>query len=267
MNLLERHFEGTLFVRKYPSAWEEMEQKHLLDYAYALTLNKDNITTFNIILYRWLQLPSKAYFRMTKAEASDLYQSIQWLFEPGQTSRCLIPSFLNVLRTFHGPGETWENLTIGEFAFVDAYANKYQASRDTKDLNVLIAALYRPSTPASWMRFRMFRFDIRAQFNDRIATRRGSQIQIPESLRKAIFLNYLTWRTGIVKNNAFLFGKSGGTESSGWLGIMMNMAGPKLGSFDTIEKMTMNNALSILSEIERERQAQENASQKNKSPL
>lgn len=194
-------------------------------------LTDEEIETRNENIYR-IGLFIDDFFTEKKADGKTV-KVIQLTFVDNK-----IPNFTHNGITYYGPDAALLNISFDEFlASISSY-NAYQQNQDVKDLNELVAALYRPKkedTPQNLLT--NYDGDIRQEF---YATNVGIRAQKLEDLKPSIKLgvklffeaciNYITTATNVnVQGNTVdltvLFkGKTTKQKSIGMLNVLFTLA-------------------------------------------
>lgn len=236
------------YKRQIPSSFDEMDSRHLIAYTQALALKLSDFEMRKSILFIWLKLPSRVFFNIPFGEALELAATLDFLFEKEIASgKLIIPFIWHRLCKFYGPGDDFKFLSVYEFAMADQFANAYIASQNKDDLHKLIAVLYRKATAQTNKNFILKGEDRREKFYDnKVETIADRFKTVPEYVSTAVFINFISWRQHIVKENDFVFTTDIDKQGLGWPQIIYTMAGDKLGDFNNVCEMPLLNALYIL---------------------
>lgn len=140
-------------------------------------------------------------------------------------------------KSYYGPADMLEDITLIEFARADQRFLEYVANKDEKDLNELIAVLWRRRKMFIGFQrlFRIWDGDYRVRFQDYM-TYQNSNIfaRLPQRKKFAIFLWYAACRKRIIEIFADVFDgeKDKDSKEYGWGDIIIDLAGDKFGTID-----------------------------------
>jgi hypothetical protein len=253
MNEASFHYNKKNYFRQYAANWSEMTGEFLLGFTSAVSKGLEGTALLNRVLQKWLKLPKKLFNRMSVAEAEDLYRTVEFLFtEEKQGNDLLIPKIKFRGRTYYGPWTQFRNITVAEYALADAKLLQYLTTKDEKELSLLIAALYRPSSLYRRIKHITSAEDVRRKFNGRLAERRAKRFaKLPAAVRLAVLVNFTAYRSYVVKTNDFLFSaKQEDGPNFGFSGIIHSLAGPEVGTVEEVGAMLLSNALFILRKVD-----------------
>jgi hypothetical protein len=143
---------------------------------------------------------------ITPVQMYSLMELTDWLFNTFPDSPT-IKAFRILGTKYIAPKAKLSNCVFVEFAFADSYFEKYISTRDIKDLNKLIACLYRPRKNLISRIFKPFCKDQRVAFDDSQIERHANKIDRFISLEKrfCILLFYIGCRKFMSKQFAVLF--------------------------------------------------------------
>lgn len=255
--------------RNVPESFEEMDLKQLIfwtknihmkmDDYFAVEKNaeeeikttiKDEIALTSLLLFSLkslLKMPNWLFWMMNHQ------QFHHWLFQD-RICAFLFKPFTRKnnpvikLGSFYGPN-TIDRLTGFEFAFADAFFQKWIKTKQEEDLAVFLSHIYRKKTENYNPLQFDFKGDIREPYNNLTAKLRVKEIaQQPEETQILAALWYLNWRQSLPKTHKYLFDetKQKKANSDGnWLQVIIN-AGDGLHNYESVKQLP---AVLILAQI------------------
>lgn len=174
---------------------------------------------------------------------------VDWIFEAMNITKQLLPSY----KGYYGPADELDNLKMKEFHFSEHFYHRHLIDKDETALDKLIATLYRkPKSFFKYDRKKNIDGDLREPFNLNLVEKHAALIsRWPESVKYAIFLFYDGCRQQFIDDFPMIFKepvKSGyqSQYNAGLYGMMLNLAGEKLGRIDQVEEMYVPTALLTL---------------------
>lgn len=181
-----------------------------------------------------------------------------------------LKNFFPHLKELHfiGPDTDLNNISFGEWCFLDTYFKYYIQFKDIKWIIRMIATVYRPLDPeAAPQNSTKYTGDLREEFNENLILNRVPAIEaLPEKVRMAIF-QWLLLALEMVKEqraeffpriqlpldedgNPFQPEQSGDSgEGGNWIDIFNDLIGPKFGTPDQLKK---TNAMLVLDYLNKE---------------
>lgn len=266
MHRVDFIYNGKWVTRHPPEKWGELTLDQLLSFCKIMLSDLTPVKKRSALALSFLGVKSRNKLVMNNAELMDIIKLQDFLFDTEAdltrflTGSLSIKTILGFSKTYHSPGDNLKHSTVGEVAFADSYLQRYILNKKDEDLCRLIAAIYRPSNLYRKFRHRLHGGDIRVTFNDNMARKRAEKFKfLPEYLKLAILYQFKGCRTMDVRNNPELYeGKDEAAASPfGWAGVIINMAGPEIGTIDQVENMLWSNAIVFLKKIEFDRKQME----------
>ncbi len=221
-----------------PSTWNELSINHLMYIATNWNIWRD-ITLYEDSLLKekcklFLQLvPKKLRSEIKKAIPNISDESLyelstltNFVFEDNTLTKCPIQTIKSDSIILHAPSDKLGNIVALEFIAADHYYMQYHTNRDNESIVKLIASLYRPRIENSLERI---------PFEKQNDLRYYASVNtLSDSEKQLILLWYIGSRTAIVKKYSDIFSTDHQEEakSSGWLPIILELAGNKFGTFE-----------------------------------
>lgn len=244
-----------------PENWDEMNYHYLVTFCYVLNLNLPEKEIRKTILYRWMKIKPKDFFKMCTGHIEELYPLLDFLFSKEIISgKLLMPMFQYNWRTFYGPGKDFCFLTVAEFIVAEMLMQQYAKERDEMDLNKLVSVLYRKADKDTFTDYKDTGSDPRTIFSDKMLDRLGAIISpIPLWYKQAALYNFIAFHTYVNKKYEFLYDTDTKPKAGnmGWAGVMHSLAGPELGTMEDVERMPFLNAMIILTKLHFEQKRME----------
>lgn len=174
-------------------------------------------------------------------------EHVQWIFDKISITKNLIPEY----KSFHGPDEELNNMTLAEFHFAEKYYSQIK-DEDYDALPHLIATIYRKAKPG-YDKSLDKDGDARQKFNSNVVDFYAKQItKWPDAVKYAILIFYDSCRDLIAKENKEIFSGTGEGDGLGMYSVIRGLAGPKFGEIEKVEEMLLHNALLELNLIREE---------------
>lgn len=139
----------------------------------------------------------------------------KWIVNSTLTKQ-LLPRIRIKGRYYYGPADGLSNITFREFIFTETYLNAYNTTDDIKNVDNLIAVLYRPSGKIKENSIN-YNGDKRERFNDNIIDIRAKKMTfLPDEYKQAILYYYEGCKKHIFALFPNVFSEGGGniTEKS-----------------------------------------------------
>lgn len=176
------------------------------------------------------------------------------LFEFVLKEEKLFKNPLPVLRMrgleLYGPADNLENLTFGEWIFLDAYFTRYYQRKEPADLDMLIAVLWRESKRPQEMALPDYNNDRRVIFNKYLVERRLPIAKhLPPADKKSILHFVSSARQLVVMRNpeVFMEPKAAGVAATGtgaaWIDVLLTIAGGKFGTVQQTEEAMLTEVM------------------------
>jgi hypothetical protein len=168
---------------------------------------------------------------------------------------------------WHGPDDGLENLNIYELGQVFTLIENYLETRDTAQVDTLIATMWRPAKPGTQSNIDSdYEGDIRLPYNrhERTVERRAAYMrQLPELAKQLILFWVASCRQEIIAAYPNLFQKPEGEPEGervgndyGWGGIIMSLA-DNVTQIDQIAEKPWPNVFIYLSFLDDRRKTEE----------
>ena len=241
------HDTGTI-IREIPSSWKELTKEQLLFVAPRVMLSNANNDLLREMAVYFLKLPKRFYRFMNLSQLDAIADTFNFFWLENDLSIQLIPQFIaGLFKTLHGPASRLENCSAAEWAFADKFLNAFLKTKDEKDLNSLVACLYRPACKNHPLT------DVREPFDlgkVECYARHTAKLKLSERLAIAIF--FMGCRTHIIGRFKAVFSvkkSRNKADKSGWLGFFYDLAGPKTGTFHEVSAYNIYELLSILEKL------------------
>jgi hypothetical protein len=272
-------------LREFPSEIQEMNPDqfvYFIDLVLRHLSGGINIFEFKIILIKYLlniRLDWRYYFgsEQEKDQAngeifriSELCESFfEEIEKDGQKTKTFKLSFTKNLipkigGKYYGPKDALQDITFAEYRIAHSFYAAYLESHDEKDLNKLIAVLYRPDKSFLWFRKLLpsfdgqFRIPFSSRSNPNYLEKRSLAIaKLPMPLRYGIFLFFSGCEEFLAKGKVNVDGKeidfsiiyeksedSLDSPDIGLVGILYSLAETKV--FGSIEETDSQNLYDIM---------------------
>ena len=221
----------------FPTAWNELSQKQLLEVMECLFLRQYTGEQGCLKLLKILAgLSWWEFFRAKPTQMEEYFYLTKFILEERTE---LTKQLLPVWDDLHGPCDGLDNIIMQEFYFADTYFMQWSENKeDIKSLNKLVACLYRPGKE-NYDHEKDPDGDKREAFNVNLCNWRADNIinKWPIKVKLAIAWWYDACRWQIVENNDEVFGGSGDPSKYGMVSMMMSVAEDGvLGDFHEVEK-------------------------------
>jgi hypothetical protein len=177
-------------------------------------------------------------------------------------SRQLIPFVRSSpFNRLYGPADALQNTSAAEWAFADTYLNSFLKTKNEKDLNMLIACLYRPAGNKDKLNDAREDFDLAKIEKNMLFT---SKFNLEVKLAIAVF--FIGCRNHIIEKFKPVFSGSNTkkVDKSGWLGFFYDLAGPKTGTYHQVSTHNIYELMGILQKLILDDEAQKRKHKSNK---
>ena len=254
--------QGVVLSKEIPESWNELTRDQLF-WVVSVFFRKGltQLDARDWLIVKFLAPKNVIFngnelrelFKLNILQFQQLSETLGWIFEEGSAlTKQLIPSIRLEGHRYYGPLSSIDNCTAGEVARADGFLVKYQESQEDEALDGLIATLYRPRK-WWWFFTRIFpdlnSGDPRMKFNDSTLSRRRRRIRnLKRETKLAILLFFQGCKQEVVDAFANSFGEEKEAGGFGMLGILLELAGTKFGTF---EQTLETNYWAIMTELER----------------
>ncbi len=271
MNTLEINIDNRSEIISYPSAWNELSLRQLIDIS-SLFLEKKSETDFraeavirlignkSLLFKKWVWLHFKIASRRRSKNYEELEQltdqlnglsvsiyriseTLEFLFKENN----LVINLLKSYKGFYGPSDFFGNLTLIEFTKADIRCRSYENTNDDKYLNELIAVLYRPSKFMWGIREKFTADDDpRVEYGDKYIKNSDKIAKWPKPVRNAIYIYYKGCMTKLSERYPHIFMDNGVDNEQpgfGMAGLITALAGEKFGNPDKTANTMLHHVL------------------------
>ena len=189
-------------------------------------------------------LKSRHLFYFTSDQLAWMNTYARWVFD-GQsflTDNKVLTIRTGWFKKLHGPIGDFQTLKAAEWTDADSAYLEYLRTADEKELNNLIAILYRPRNKKIKVNSEDYKGDIRIPYNSHSVEKRAKKIA---RLNPGIKYSILLWYRGCRKEWEDMFDKvfEGGTkeqvENYGWQETIQKVSGKAFGSMTDTEETLM----------------------------
>lgn len=247
MNKVRLELNDKSFLRELPSEWNELSKVQLLHLAPLVLSSKASIEVLREIAVHFLDLPSNLYKEMNLSQLDPIAKS----FLPFWKTNNLTVQLLPVVRSspfqkLIGPAAGLQNTSAAEWAFADTYLNSFLKTQNEKDLNMLIACLYRPAGTKIKTDDAREDFDLTKIEKNMLLTARFSF-----EVKLAIAVFFIGCRNQIIQKFKPVFSGTNAkkADKSGWLGFFYDLAGPKTGTYHQVSTYNIYELMGILQKL------------------
>lgn len=227
--------------RELPSSFDELTAAKLVFWAQCVLSNLPFREALRRIAFRFSGIPIWYFSKLTRTQQMAIEEAYEWLAKPYRMEKWLINELRPLGRRFVGPGHRMMNMTSDEFSECDRFFNLYRQNKDRRDLNKMLACMYRPASGGTPNDPR------RPFYSGEVSTRAFWMRFVPMRIRYAVFLNYIGVRELMPQKFPNIFSSSNEQRANkyGWPGLIIEMAGAKIGNVKEVEKYTIWNLLFI----------------------
>ena len=183
-------------------------------------------------IWQWWRLPA--------AVKLQLLDYVQWTFDDFKLCKQLLPCY----KSFYGPKDELDNLTLSEFYFAERFYADH-INGDANAINKLVAVLYRKGK-LFYNKTRDKDGDIRQPFNANLVHFYSCIIDDwPAPVKQAIILFYDGCRAKLTENYPKIFSShnTDANNNADMFGILRGLSGGKYGDLEKVEKMYLHTAL------------------------
>jgi hypothetical protein len=244
-----------------PDEWNELTRKKLLAVIKVMYLAPGDDAGVLQMFRALVQIPWWQFYMMRTPNLIDAaYEATAFLLKENTLTKNLIPFY----KGFAGPSDQLGNVRMGEFCFSEFYFLQYKHNSLDKDLDLLVATIYRPRKHWLFYNYRKnFEGDFRKPFSPHTIRYYAEDIaKWPRHVKLAIYHFYEGARAEKILGNPKVFDSSDGEESLyGLWSVMRSIA--KSGHFGDLDKvqeqyidtmlMELNETVAEAEKIEMER--------------
>jgi len=202
-------------------------------------------------LYTFTGWPWKKFKNLTSEHLAWIIgeeKAVDWMFIKKNTRTVNpYPSVkVDSKNKLYGPGNDFENLTIDELRYTDAFYLSFKSSGNIDELDKMLSVIYRnakenfdPKSPKS-------DGDISEEFNNHTVDFRIPIIKnIPLPIKYTILFWYEGCRNVLQSDfkESFESGGSDNTPNLGWTGVINSIAGAEMGTVKEVEKRLIREVL------------------------
>lgn len=236
----------------FPTSWNELSEKQFVFVAGHIAesmqleerdIDKENAFKLQVVKL-FTGLPWYKFQQLTKDEIADLMSYIDFLFQEFDLNTVPFKKFRHRLRTYHGPDNDFDDLSMGQLSYADTYFIKYIKDRDEEHLNKLLATLYNRRTIINYVK-KILRLK-QNNFNERNITKKARNFEVVPVEYKLSAL-YIWWgfRENImIKTFPNIFPEPNKKEANrvgnnyGWAATVTETAGTKFGDLDKTKEQS-----------------------------
>ena len=214
MNTLE--IPEKKIYKEFPSCWEEMTNEQfifVMKHYVLLEAQKINIHDFKVrVISYFLDIKNKAFHFFSEEEqkliASNMYvltEHLDFLFSEQNNTITLnldfVSNFVPTIKVnkffrknFYGPKEALSNISFFEYIELHKYYTAFAESNDEKDLDNLIAVMYRPKRFFHFILKRLSNYNgqLRVKFNDNKVEQYAAKLaKVPYYIKYAVFCYFI----------------------------------------------------------------------------
>ena len=243
--------------RQFPSSWNELSRQQLLEVSRKF-LARITAADFKMgLLKAFLQL-KKSYLRSIDAEdVFFLGETLNFLLDANKLTinlirRIYIKRWAGI-RMYCGPDDSMKSCTFGEFIKADQKKDAYSTSKNERDMDALVAILYRPRKPL-WFIRRHFteNTDPRRRFIDRTLDKRTDMMKyVPPEIKFAVILFFNGVLESLPEKFPHVFRKKADQDEDtlGWAGLVISLADGKTDD-ESLNKIMDSNMYNVFLGLE-----------------
>ncbi len=252
--IIEVSYKSRKYFREIPSSFRDFTRIHLLAFTEASYLHlQPEMVALSLIL-KFINLPSHIFFSFKKYHLAEILSELKYLSESEMVfENWLIPR-IRLFRLWPdqiGPSGSLEDIEVLQLADALNSHVQFHDTKDIKHLHVLTAILFQSVSPIRRLLFRCNVVStLKRPYNRETNDRRAKYFKnLSPALLTAIHYNFL----GILKSFEEFFPNIPQTDKAnpyGWIGLIYELSGAKLGTTEEVEKMNAFKTLLILDKIE-----------------
>jgi len=250
VNTVRIEIDNKKIERRIAANWNEFTRKQLLFVVRSLFLKTTLSRKTEMILVKLLNIKWKYIKLLNHSQINALGDSVKFIFNSNNFTKNTFDTFTYKFKRYHSPGEGLNNITFEELTFADNMFLQYHKTRKQEFLDKLIAILYRPRKKRKEIRHIEFNGDVRIDFNKHQIEKRALHLKKLPAHYKFIGLTFFTGCRNLIEKkfpHVFSSGSASGSKKTGWLDVILGLAGNKFGDFEKTSKM---NAWVVLREFE-----------------
>jgi hypothetical protein len=179
------------------------------------------------MLYVVLGIDKKSFFKINPSQINDLLlkeRMLDFLFLPNYTINKLTTIFAHT--NLYAPINDFFQLSFEEFKFADDYFNQFTKKKNSADLDMLCAILYRPRKSHAAIAAENYNGDMREAFNkNKVESRLPAIKDIALWKKLSVYLWFSHCRKNLTRNYPKVFTKKESDSKLNWLQAAMSMAG------------------------------------------
>lgn len=251
---ISRGTSGKIIERQLPETWNDLSRSQLLAFArIAFDKSKSSEKQRIELMYHILNIPYREFFGLELTTVMELWDSMPFLSkEPFITKNIIKGFWLNGIY-YLGPDSDFSNTKVLETGWWDKYYLDYCKSKNEWDLDQAIACMFRPVNFTKHLNpFHIYE-DYRVTFNMASVESRAKKLKkLNPHLKNAIYLQFAGNRKAFELNYKEVYSlKERSTPTFGFLELIIDLAGPKFGDVEAVEKKNWTVVLSFLEISER----------------
>jgi hypothetical protein len=216
-----------------PASWNELTSVQLSRVAALLFSGQKDISFLRIKLLRVLMgLKWHHLFLIGGERLIDLFPFIKFIEEEISLTDNKV-TFIDVDKNrFFGPAGNFSTLSAEEWTDADEAYMDFRQSNETKDLDRLVATLYRKRVPGMWPRHPQWNGDYREPYNEyAVPWVTIAMAKVDINIKLAVFLWYQGCRREWeeIFERVFKAKEELGPQSFGWQETMLKLSGAEFG--------------------------------------
>ncbi len=139
------------------------------------------------------------------------------------------------------------NNVVIDSGWFDNFFLAYCKDQQQRDLDLMIACIYRPVNVFKWVSPWLNHADKRIKFNSESVEKRADKFKsLPDFVKKAILFQSIGIRDYQIKMFPRVYSGEQHGVSFGFLGLMLDLAGPKFGTIKEVEQVNMQQILTFI---------------------
>jgi len=242
------------YERSLPSGFHEFSEKNLLTYCYFLYsgVSFDRVTKG--MMFRMLDLPARIFFRLRMYQLVEILNHMLYLEKDSVKMenwlvKELRPGWFKPI--YIGPYGTLEDIEMLQMADAESQYRMYHETKSVDHLAEMAAVLYYPVSRFQYWKIKMgFSFPMRPAYSRRDVDRHKKHLLGMERYQlEAVRLNF----EGCLRFFADQFPNIPQSDDEGsgygWIGLMHELAGDKLGTLDQVERSNAFKSFIVLDKI------------------
>jgi hypothetical protein len=241
---------GILIEKELPENWDELTRSQFLAYIRIANSNKSEQKKRIELMYHLLNLPYRIFYNMEMETIMDIWLKMDFLSKPPFVTKNIIKGFWKGGIYYLGPESNFGNTLVLETGWWDKFFMDYAKGQNSRDLELAIAAMFRPVNIAKQLNPFYIYDDYRVDFNMASVEKRADKFaSLDETLKQAIWVQFQGVRKAfeLTYKNVYEV-KEGESQASGFgfLELIIDLAGAKFGDVKQVEKKNWTVVLSHL---------------------